>query len=190
MFPSLQAITIKFHAVLYSIHTVAGVIHFVDSMIITVVQVRVSVAYEATDSLILLTTDDSRCTLDFKELMPRDSRLETRYAFKLRFLSNLTKTHIVIFLTLSAFVIFGSAWMCSSLWKKHYQGIRYQTIDTELPVSGVSKTVLESKDGWDDSWDDHWDDEEAPKTPVLPATPNLSSRGLASRRLNKDGWKD
>ncbi|XP_010676303.2 uncharacterized protein LOC104892161 [Beta vulgaris subsp. vulgaris] len=153
-------------------------------------KVKVTVAYEGLDSLILLTTEDSRCTLDFKELIPRDSIIETHYSFTLRYISNLTRTHCIIFLTLCVFFIFVSAWMCSGLCKKFYQGNMYQTIDMELPISQVSKIGPELNDGWDDSWDDHWDDEEAPKSPALPATPNLSSRGLASRRLNKEGWKD
>lgn len=57
----------------------------------------------------------------------------------------------------------------------------------DLPVSGAAS---ETNDGWDENWDDRWDDEEAQKTPTLPATPNLSSKGLASRRLSKEGWKD
>lgn len=147
-------------------------------------------AYEALDSLILLTTENSRCTLDFKELIPRESRTETHYVFKLRYFNNLTRTHCIIFVTLFAFLVFGSVWMCSGLCKKLYQGNGYQSIDMELPISGGSKRSPESNDGWDDSWDDSWHDEEAPKTPALPATPNLSSRGLASRRLSKEAWKD
>jgi hypothetical protein len=60
----------------------------------------------------------------------------------------------------------------------------------ELPVSGEGKTESETNDGWDNSWGDDWDDEEAPKAPSLPVTPSLSSKGLASRRLSKEAWKD
>lgn len=62
----------------------------------------------------------------------------------------------------------------------------------DLPVSGGGKPESEVSDGWDNSWGDDWDDEEAPKTPSLPVTPssNLSLKGLATRRLNKEGWKD
>lgn len=59
----------------------------------------------------------------------------------------------------------------------------------ELPVSLGGKAVADNNDGWENSWDDNWDDE-TPHTPSLPVTPSLSSKGLASRRLNKDGWKD
>lgn len=56
-----------------------------------------------------------------------------------------------------------------------------------LPVSTGGSKETDEADGWDNSWGDDWDDE-APKTPQLVSTP--SSKGLASRRLNKDGWKD
>lgn len=60
----------------------------------------------------------------------------------------------------------------------------------ELPVASLGNSELDNNHGWDNSWDDNWDDEEAPKTPSLPVTPSLSSKGLASRRLSKEGWKD
>lgn len=153
-------------------------------------KVKVSIAYDGMDSLIFLTTEDSHCTLDFRELVPHDARVETRYAFKLRYLNNWTKTHFVIFLTLSSFLVFGCAWMYFGLHKKLVHKNGYQAVEMELPVSDIAKTVPEPNGGWDNSWDDSWGDEEAPMTPTLPATPNLSSRGLASRRLSKEGWKD
>lgn len=60
----------------------------------------------------------------------------------------------------------------------------------ELPVVSDTKREADSNDGWDNSWDDDWDDEEAPKTPSMPVTPSLSSKGMSSRRINKEGWKD
>ncbi|PKI45335.1 hypothetical protein CRG98_034296 [Punica granatum] len=57
----------------------------------------------------------------------------------------------------------------------------------ELPVSNVVKP--ESSDfseGWDESWGDGWDDEEVPKTPSMPVTPSVSSKGLAPRRATKE----
>lgn len=71
----------------------------------------------------------------------------------------------------------------------------------ELPVSNPAALVTNSDkesgdDGWNNNWGDDWDDEngdgdeEQPNTPVLPLTPSLSSRGLAPRRLSKEGWKD
>lgn len=60
----------------------------------------------------------------------------------------------------------------------------------EMPVTDARKSESDANNGWDNSWGDDWDDEEAPKTPSLPVTPSLSSKGLASRRLSKEGWKD
>lgn len=69
----------------------------------------------------------------------------------------------------------------------------------ELPVSSTAAAALVSKsdqesgdDGWNNNWGDDWGDgdEEQPNTPVLPLTPSVSSRGLAPRRLSKEGWKD
>lgn len=63
-------------------------------------------------------------------------------------------------------------------------------LDMELPVSHSSKLESDANESWDDSWGDNWDDEEAPKTPSLPVTPSLSSKGMASRKFNKEHWKD
>lgn len=63
----------------------------------------------------------------------------------------------------------------------------------ELPVSNGVRMDTELNGGWDDSWGDSWDDEEAPKTPKtpsMPIAPSLSSQGVSSRWINKDGWKD
>uniref|UniRef100_A0A1J3IKI9 DUF7356 domain-containing protein n=1 Tax=Noccaea caerulescens TaxID=107243 RepID=A0A1J3IKI9_NOCCA len=80
---------------------------------------------------------------------------------------------------------------------------KYQRLDMELPVTntGLVTTKSEQETGdddgsWNNNWGDDWDDEnghgdeEQPNTPVLPLTPSVSSRGLASRRLSKEGWKD
>lgn len=60
----------------------------------------------------------------------------------------------------------------------------------ELPVSIVEESEVDSIEGWDNSWGDGWNDEEAPRSPPMPHTPSLSAKGLASRRLNKEGWRD
>ena len=66
----------------------------------------------------------------------------------------------------------------------------YQKLDAlELPVSIGGKKEVDQPDQWDDNWGDDWDDEEAPSTPSN-SMPNLSSKGLASRKSTKDGWKD
>ncbi|XP_051137723.1 uncharacterized protein LOC127255961 [Andrographis paniculata] len=70
------------------------------------------------------------------------------------------------------------------------KGPKYQKLDAELPVSHGSKLEAGGIEGWDDSWGDNWDDEEAPLTPSMPITPSLSSKGIASRKFNKDAWND
>ncbi|XP_073051071.1 uncharacterized protein [Primulina eburnea] len=68
--------------------------------------------------------------------------------------------------------------------------LKYQMLDMELPVSHGSEQVAAPNEGWDDSWGDNWDDEEAPTTPSFPVTPSHSTKGIASRKYNKVGWKD
>ncbi|KAF2313444.1 hypothetical protein GH714_011039 [Hevea brasiliensis] len=70
------------------------------------------------------------------------------------------------------------------------RGSKYERLDMDLPVSSGGKADSEVKNGWDNSWGDDWDDEEALKTPSLSVTTSLSSKGLASRQLSKEGWKD
>ncbi|GER41506.1 hypothetical protein STAS_18223 [Striga asiatica] len=72
-------------------------------------------------------------------------------------------------------------------WKKDP---KYQKLDMELPVSHGSKVESGGNEDWDDSWGDNWDDEETPVTPSMPVTPSLSSKGMASRKFSKEGWKD
>lgn len=81
--------------------------------------------------------------------------------------------------------------MCTKLGRKYFarKGPKYEKLDTELPVSHGNKLEPDGNEGWDDSWGDSWDDEEAPKTPSLPVTPSISSKGMASRKF-KEGWKD
>ncbi|GKV40051.1 hypothetical protein SLEP1_g47729 [Rubroshorea leprosula] len=93
----------------------------------------------------------------------------------------------------AALLMLASGWMCFSFRKRILldSHSKYQRLDIELPVSAVAaKTEPDVNDGWDNNWGDNWDDEEAPHTPSMPVTPRLSSKGLASRRLNKEGWKD
>ncbi|KHG18055.1 hypothetical protein F383_23609 [Gossypium arboreum] len=91
-------------------------------------------------------------------------------------------------------IVLKDGWMCMSFRRKILasNSLKYRRLDMELPVSVAAKAEPERdvNDGWDNSWGDDWDDEEAPMTPSKPVTPGLSSKGLASRRLSKEGWKD
>ncbi|XP_030951892.1 uncharacterized protein LOC115975303 isoform X1 [Quercus lobata] len=145
-----------------------------------------------TDSLITLTAGNDKCSLDFRDLIAHSSQKEFDNTPKSLFISSLTKRPAVALIFLGPLLILVSAWICISFRRRRLSGSgsKYEKLDMELPVSSVAKSELDTNDGWDENWGDSWDDEEAPKTPSMPVTPNLSSKGLASRRLNKDGWKD
>ncbi|KAM3759735.1 hypothetical protein ACB098_01G142000 [Castanea mollissima] len=156
------------------------------------IKVTVSNVDGVTDSLITLTAGNDKCSLDFRDLIAHSSQKEFDNTPKSLFISSLTKRPAIALIFLGPLLILVSAWICISFRRRRFSGngSKYQKLDMELPVSSVAKSELDTNDGWDENWGDSWDDEEAPKTPSMPVTPNLSSKGLASRRLNKDGWKD
>ncbi|XP_052209734.1 uncharacterized protein LOC127813055 isoform X6 [Diospyros lotus] len=130
---------------------------------------------------------------DKKDLIPLDQRKEIDYSSKFNFISLVKRTHLIALIVFAAGLITASAWICISFQRRRYftgKSAKYQRLDMELPVSSGVKAESVFKDGWDNSWDDNWDDEEAPQTPPLPVTPSVSSKGLSSRRLSKEGWKD
>ena len=100
----------------------------------------------------------------------------------------LTSTYMVV----PVFVLLGLVGLCVKLRmaRKQDSAPAYQKLDApELPISVGGKKEVDQPDQWDDNWGDDWDDEEAPSTPSN-SMPNLSSKGLASRKSTKDGWKD
>lgn len=156
-------------------------------------QVKVSITEGGTDSMIVLTAGNGNCSLDFRDLTSIDTVKETDHSRNSTYINLVKKPHLIAFFVFSILMLItASAWMCVSFKRRHFgsNASKYQKLDMELPVSGVAKVVSESNDGWDNNWDDNWDDAEAPKTPSMPLTPSVSSKGLASRRLNKEGWKD
>jgi hypothetical protein len=154
-------------------------------------QVKVSHVDGGTDSLIVLTAGNGKCSLDFRDLIAHNSLKEV---------DNSPKYSIISFLKRPAFAFAFGAFLpviavsalVISFRRRHLSGsdLKYQKLDMELPVSIAEKPEMDTCDGWDNGWDDSWDDVEAPKTPSMPVTPSLSSKGLASRRLIKEGWKD
>ncbi|OMP02981.1 hypothetical protein COLO4_10690 [Corchorus olitorius] len=132
------------------------------------------------------------CNLDFKQFMVQNSAEA--------YVTILSQTPTTAFIFVVAVLILVSGWMWVSFRRRQLarSGLKYQKLDMELPISGKGKTEPDGKgktepdveDGWDNSWADNWDDEEAPMTPSKPVTPRLSSKGLASRRSSKEGWKD
>lgn len=154
-------------------------------------QVKVSIGKGGADSTIILRAGSGNCTLDFKDLISQDSSKDTvpysQFAYT-SFLKSASSIWVVLF---AAFLMTGCIVVFVSFRLKHFarNSSRYEKLDMELPVSINAKRETDLNDGWDNSWDDDWDDEEAPKTPSLPVTPSPPSKGIASRRMNKE-WKD
>ncbi|XWS48807.1 hypothetical protein CRYUN_Cryun13aG0108200 [Craigia yunnanensis] len=147
-------------------------------------KVKVSIKNSGTENLIVLKDGSGECSLDFRDLIVHNSAKSY-----VNFLSQ-TPTTTIIFV--AAILILASGWICMSFRRRLLTrvGLKYQRLDMELPVSGGPKIEPDVNDEWDNSWGDNWDDEEAPMTPSMPVTPSLSSKGLASRRLSKEGWKE
>lgn len=154
-------------------------------------QVKVSIIDGGTDSLIILTAGSGNCSLDFRDLIAHNSQEfgNTPTPVFISFMKRSPTTALVLFASL---LILVSAWTCISFKRRHFSGnvSKYQNLEMELPVSTVGKLEVDSIEGWDNSWGDDWNDEETPRTPPMPLTPSLSAKGLASRRLNKEGWRD
>ncbi|VAH11093.1 unnamed protein product [Triticum turgidum subsp. durum] len=143
-------------------------------------QVSVSVSDTVNDMAIVLKVAEETCKINLETAVTRN----TGRVIPMR----LTPTYMLV----PVFVLLGLAGLCVKLRRARKQdgGPAYQKLDApELPVSIGGKKEADQPDQWDDNWGDDWDDEEAPSTPSN-SMPNLSSKGLASRRSTKDGWKD
>ncbi|XVF53058.1 hypothetical protein PTKIN_Ptkin05aG0069100 [Pterospermum kingtungense] len=147
-------------------------------------EVKVTIENSGTENLIVLKDGTGECSLDFKDLIVHNSAKS--------YVNFLSQTPTTTFIFVAAILILASGWMCMSLRRRQLRrrGLKYQRVDMKLPVSVGPKTEPDVNDGWDNSWGDDWDDEEAPMTPSKPVTPSVSSKGLASRRLSKEAWKD
>ncbi|GAY39274.1 hypothetical protein CUMW_043120 [Citrus unshiu] len=155
-------------------------------------QLRVSIRRKGTVNLITIKAGNGNCRLDFKDLMAHNSGEDFDNSLKSTYFKFLSKKPTVPFISFAALLILASGCLCVSLRCKQLSSgkSKYQRLDMEVPVASLGNSESDNNHGWDNSWDDNWDDEEAPKTPSLPVTPSLSSKGLASRRLSKEGWKD
>uniref|UniRef100_A0A1J3CH60 DUF7356 domain-containing protein n=1 Tax=Noccaea caerulescens TaxID=107243 RepID=A0A1J3CH60_NOCCA len=155
------------------------------------------------DSAIRLTSGKGHCSLELKDLAAGAHETgnddDTVFVSRPWILNMRPRTLIVIimisFLLLSLVIIP----MIIHVYRrnKSSQGNKkYQRLDMELPVTKSEQETGDGDGSWNNNWGDDWDDEngdgdeEQPNTPVLPLTPSVSSRGLASRRLCKEGWKD
>lgn len=171
----------------------------------TKVKVSIKKGGSNDSSITLTSSNGGHCSLDLKDLAgaSHDTVKDSTVAVSRPSILNISsRTLIVIamisFLVLSLVIIP----VIYHVYRSKSQGkSKYQRLDNmELPVSStaaaaplVSKSDQESgDDGWNNNWGDDWGDgdEEQPNTPVLPLTPSVSSRGLAPRRLSKEGWKD
>ncbi|KAL0918025.1 hypothetical protein M5K25_013146 [Dendrobium thyrsiflorum] len=154
-------------------------------------EVKVYVNEDSTkDSMLILQAGGDNCSLDFRNIIPNSiSKSETLTMS--RFLSTSTGfAFLCIFLALA--VVIGVAWLCIRFhpFLLRKAGPKYQKLEVGLPVStGGKKEANDGDDNWDNSWGNAWDEEEAPMTPSKTIS-NPSLKGLASRRFNKDGWKD
>lgn len=166
----------------------------------TKVKVSIKKGGSNDSAIILASSNGGHCSLYLKDLAAagHDTGKDSTVAVSRPSILNISsRTLIVIamisFLVLSLVIIP----VIYHVYRTKSQGkSKYQRLDMELPVSNtplVAKSDQETgDDGWNNNWGDDWGDgdEEQPNTPVLPLTPSVSSRGLAPRRLSKEGWKD
>lgn len=152
------------------------------------IQVKVSVKDGGNDAVIVLKAGEGSCSLNFHNTLSGSTKKIEASALPGYFSQLSVRACIVI--VLAAALLVGLAWSCIRLWRMKLQGgAKYQQIDAGLPISTGGKKGAGEADGWDNSWGEDWDDEEAPMTPSkLVLTP--SSKGLASRKFNKESWKD
>ncbi|TQD93289.1 hypothetical protein C1H46_021111 [Malus baccata] len=155
-------------------------------------KVLVSIGKEGAGGSIVLKAGNGQCNLDLKDLVTDSSRKEPENSSNFAYTNFLKQKPTIAVVFFASVMILASAWMCISFRNRRFSGsgLKYQKLDEDLPISKEEKPVLQVNDGWDNKWDDNWDDEEAPHTPSMPITPSLSGKGLASRRLNKEAWKD
>ncbi|XP_010266488.1 PREDICTED: uncharacterized protein LOC104603989 [Nelumbo nucifera] len=155
-------------------------------------KVKVPIGKVGKDTTIVLTTGTGSCSLDFRDLVLHNAVERIDYSPKSTYAIFLIQVPSIVYMTAAVLLLMASSWICAKFYRRLIptNSSRYQKLETELPVSGGGKMESDVTDGWDNSWDDDWDDEEAPRTPSKPVTPSLSSKGLATRRVSKEGWKD
>ncbi|KAK6158378.1 hypothetical protein DH2020_005692 [Rehmannia glutinosa] len=155
-------------------------------------EIKVSIRGVESGHFIILTAGHGNCSLNFRDqfvgMKKAGDSNDSSYSYNI---FNLTLSKGFLFLA-ALLLLVVSVFMSTKLGRKYFarKSPKYQKLDMELPVSHGSKLESGENEGWDDSWGDSWDDEEAPMTPSLPVTPSLSSKGIASRKFSKEGWKD
>ncbi|RZC84838.1 hypothetical protein C5167_047623 [Papaver somniferum] len=161
-------------------------------------KVKVTIGEGDNNTSIILSAGNGQCNLDFHDLVSHNSETQTSNSKKFSYTDLSSRASSILYISLAAMFLVGSVTLCVKLRKRGTLSgelPKYQKLEMELPITNTAIMTKVSPevvaDGWDNSWgDDSWDDEEAPKTPTLPLTPSLSSKGLAARRSSKEGWKD
>nr|XP_043606640.1 uncharacterized protein LOC122578687 [Erigeron canadensis] len=155
-------------------------------------KVTVSIGSGKTEKHITLKTSKGSCSLDFINFLTHNPTKKSNYMPQLTYTSLFRRTPFIGLVSLALLLVTVSVLVCVTYQRRRLvnNGIKYQKLDTELPVSARPNIDFDQKDGWDDTWSDDWGDVEAPSTPSMPLTPSISSAGVSSRRINKDAWKD
>ncbi|XP_047337397.1 uncharacterized protein LOC124941163 [Impatiens glandulifera] len=165
------------------------------------IKVKVSITKSGSNegSMIVLSAGNGDCNLDIKDLITQYSeQKEVITTSKFMPMIFIRRNPIIVSSLLVFLLLVTLTCTYLSFFRKKRLGSmtslfpKYQRLDEEvLPVVSSGKTAQqpESNDGWDNGWGDNWDDDDE-EAPTMPLTPSLSSKGLASRKLNKDGWKD
>ncbi|KAL0312468.1 UNVERIFIED_CONTAM: hypothetical protein Sradi_5646100 [Sesamum radiatum] len=154
-------------------------------------EVKVSIQGVENGHFIVLTANHGNCSLNFTDQFISRKKVDHSYDSSYFNIFKLTLSTGFLFLA-ALLIIVVSVFTCIKFGRKYFarKGPKYQKLDMELPISHGNKFEAGENDGWDESWGDSWDDEEVPKTPSLPVTPSLSSKGIAARKSSKEGWKD
>ncbi|KAK8971276.1 hypothetical protein KSP40_PGU014653 [Platanthera guangdongensis] len=142
------------------------------------------------DSMIILQAPDGNCSLDLRNVM-QNSISKTETLTMSGFISP-SIGYALVFIFFAAVVVVGVIWLCVRFRPllRRETGLKYPKLDVGLPVStGENIEAVGGTDGWDNSWENGWDEEEVPLTPSETIS-KPSLKGLASRKFNKDGWKD
>ncbi|KAL6501757.1 hypothetical protein OROGR_026890 [Orobanche gracilis] len=147
-------------------------------------EVKVSIKGVESGHLIILSAGHGNCSLSFRDQFTGMKKIGESY---FNSIFNLTLPKGFLF-SAALLLLVVSVFTSTRLGRKYFarKDPKYQTLDMELPVSHGIKLESSGNAGWDNSWGDNWDDEETPITPSF--TPSLSSQGMASRKLSKEGW--
>ncbi|KAL7122842.1 hypothetical protein ACP275_01G069400 [Erythranthe tilingii] len=155
-------------------------------------EVKVSITGIESGHIIILTAGHGNCSLNIRDQLLGKNKIDHSNEPPKPNIFNPTLSTAFLLIVAALLIVVLSVFVCTKLGVKYFarKVPKYQKLDMDLPVSHGSRIESGEIKGWDDSWDDSWDDEEAPKTPSLPLTPSLSSKGMASRKFSKESWKD